>query len=164
MKALYSKDPRPVLLVDDFVGSGQQTTICWHRQYSTGPVSGGSFSTAPAHREGVYYIPPITTHDGLVKITADCPGLTMLPAHVLGEDYSLTSPKCRLWPDGLKADASRFLKDVSQRAGIVDELGPNWDGFGNLALPLAFYHCVPDATLPLYYWDRNGWTPLVRMR
>ena len=63
-----------------------------------------------------------------------------------------------------KPGAHEFLFEASRRAGIVDELGSNWAGFENLALPLAFFHCVPDATLPLYFWERNGWSPLIRRR
>ena len=88
----------------------------------------------------------------------------MWPAHVLDDEYSLISERSRLWPATLEAGAHEFLFEASRRAGIVDELGSNWAGFENLALPLAFFHCVPDATLPLYFWERNGWSPLIRRR
>lgn len=164
VNALFSKPAPPILLVDDFVGSGQQTAVAWHRQYPVAAGHRASFLTAPTHRGSIYYTPLITTQSGLARITADCPGLEMLPSHVIGEAYSLTSPQSTLWPATLKPDAARVLEGASRRAGIVDALGSQWNGLDNLALPLAFCHGVPDATLPLYYWEENGWTPLVRRR
>jgi hypothetical protein len=38
----------------------------------------------------------------------------------------------------------------------------DWQGFHKLGLALAFQHCVPDATLPLFYWEHNEWHPLIR--
>ena len=112
----------------------------------------------------MYYTPLIATQFGLDEVAAYCSDLNVCPAHVLNEEYSLISKRSTLWPSTLMARAPEFLFEASRRAGIVRQLGPDWSGLRNLALPLAFFHCVPDATLPLYYWDDNGWTPLIRRR
>lgn len=164
VKALCSGATRHVLLVDDFIGSGQQVAVAWHRRYSVGICQRKSFNAAQSAGANIYYAPLIATRTGLDKIGTDCPGLRVLPGHVLTDEYCLTAAGSALWPSNLKAQAWRFLRDASARAGIVDALGSEWDGFGNLALPLAFHHGVPDATLPLYYWEQRGWTPLVRRR
>ena len=164
VNALFSGTTAHVLLVDDFVGSGQQVSVAWHRRYSVGAFQSQSLDGARNQGANIYYTPLIATQTGLERIETDCPGLTVLPAHVLTEEYCLTSMTSTLWPSNLKRDARRFLRATSDRAGIVEALGSEWNGFGNLALPLAFHHGVPDATLPLYYWEQQGWTPLVRRR
>ena len=157
-----------MLLVDDFVGSGNQMITTWQRPYSDRRARRGeahksrTFATMIQEGCDIVYVPIIATADGVQAIGEACPGLLVRPAHVVDEKYSLTHPESNLWPDDLKPDAASFLLRVSQRAGIVDALQDEWMGFEQLALALAFYHSVPDATLPLYYWESGGWAPLVR--
>ena len=150
-----------VVFVDDFVGSGDQMIESWHRSYCVG--SGiESFAVASKHGAKIFYTPIVATKYGLKRIREECTGLDVRPAHVVDEMYSLTSSESILWPTALKPHAVDFLCNASQRAGIVDEFGdPGWKGFHGLALPLAFSHSVPDATLPLYFWNSNDWTPLI---
>jgi hypothetical protein len=57
------------------------------------------------------------------------------------------------------------VKAVSARIGIPDSGGAvvnDWQGFHCLGLSLAFYDSVPDATLPIFYWEENGWNPLIK--
>jgi len=57
----------------------------------------------------------------------------------------------------------RFWRVPATRAGIPDTGGVNdWRGFHRLGLCLALHHKTPDATIPLLYWNQNGWQPLVR--
>ena len=82
--------------------------------------------------------------------------------HEIDERYSLVSPDSILWPDSLKADAMEFMRKASERAAIIPDCKFGWKGFHDLALAIAFGHGVPDATLPLFYWDRPDWHPLIR--
>ena len=155
---------RRILVVDDFVGSGNQMKETWHRVYADGSEDACTFASAAGRGAKVVYVPLVSTSYGLDNLTVCCPGLDVRPVHVLDNSYSLIHPKSVLWPDGLRADAQDFLLTASRRAGVVDELGDMWKGYCGLALPIAFSHCVPDATLPLYYWEENGWAPLIRQR
>ena len=152
-----------IMLVDDFVGSGNQMIETWHRSYHSAVDGPHSFAAAAAQRRTeILYVPIVATRSGLTAIENECIGLKVRPAHVLDERYSLTSPNSVLWPDALKSDAASFLFDASCRAGIVDECEHGWKGFHDLALALAFHHSVPDATLPLFFWKKkNQWVPLI---
>ena len=48
VRLLSANPERPVLLVDDFVGSGNQTLAAWHRPHATGPGNSTSLSEASA--------------------------------------------------------------------------------------------------------------------
>ena len=158
----WSEHPdSPILLVDDFVGSGNQTIVTWRRHYSSASTAPDSFAVAAERGANIFYLPLIATTRGLEEIKRKCTGLKVYPAHVLDERYSLTAPNSILWPDPLKPDAVTFLFEASRRAGIIGNCEYGWQGFHNFALPLAFSHSVPDATLPLFFWDQNGWTPLI---
>ena len=156
-------DPsRIVVLVDDFVGSGGQVTETWFRDYKSPTGTTHSFSKTASMGSTIVYLPLVATKHGMDSIAASCPDLTVHPVHTMDSQYSLLADESILWPDDLKANATEFLLEASRRAGIVDHYAENWQGFHGLALALAFSHGVPDATLPLFYWQRPGWTPLIR--
>lgn len=79
------------------------------------------------------------------------------PAHFLSDRYSALSDESIVWPDHLRPTAYDFLQNASNRAGII-----SWAGYQDQALTLAFEHGIPDATLPIYYHEENGWTPLIK--
>lgn len=161
LSALLQKPDSPVMIVDDFVGSGNQMIETWHRSYISTAGQPDTFAGAVQNGASVYFVPIVATQYGLEEVKSKCSGLTISPAHVLDDRYSLTAPDSVLWPDDLKSDALSFLYNASRRAGIVDECEFGWRGFHDLALALAFHHSVPDSTLPLFFWNRNGWKPLI---
>jgi len=158
-----SQPDQPVLFVDDFVGSGNQMIGTWQREYSSSVRSARSFDDRAKSAPGrFYYCPLVCTEYGHQRLVCNCQELTVLPVHELGPSDSLVGSESSLWPESLKEGAEAFLLDSSRRAGIVGGSPLGWKGFHDLALGVAFEHCVPDATMPLFYWDRNGWFPLVR--
>ena len=166
---LVDSPARPLLLVDDFVGSGDQTIATWRREHYAASTNGASdtnhafsFEAASAFGASITYVPMVATATGLDAVRAACPNLRVRPVHILDDQYSLTNPDSVLWPEPLRAGAQEFLYSASKRAGIIGCYEYGWKRFGDLALPLAFSHTVPDATLPLYFWERPGWAPLLR--
>src|SRR5579863_1522053 len=155
----------PVIFVDDFVGSGNQFRDTWHR---VTPIAGSLTTTfaklASVGRSSFYYIPLIATHQGVQNINAMCSDANIRPAHLLPPEYSALSSDSVIWPTTLLPNAEKFVFDASVRAGIPDTGGnvDDWRGFHKLGLTVAFSHGIPDATLPLFYWEENGWKPLVR--
>ena len=126
---VLSEDPtRPVLLLDDFVGSGMQAVKTWQRLYEVNSGSTDSFASAAGRGATVSYTPIVATEYGMRAIHRHCAGLTVRPGHVLNEEYSLVSNASVLWPPALRGDAPSFLFEASQRAGIVEELGSGVDG------------------------------------
>jgi hypothetical protein len=162
--AAAQADPTlPVLFVDDFVGSGNQFVETWQRQYGT--ASFASLLQAHGSRR-FFYCPAICTEYGAENIRAECPYVTLSPGHVIPREYSALHPRSVIWPEHLRESGPEFVKRVSLAAGIPD-LGGNvgdYRGFHCLGLTIAFSHSPPDATLPLFYWEHNGWHPLVRRR
>lgn len=151
-----------LLLVDDFVGSGRQAEATWNRHYRAD--GGRKLSIKDLHANGVrvIYVPLVATQYGLDALKASCPGLEVRPVHVFDSRYSLTHVDSILWPPHLKERARDVLFLASDRAGIVEHCKHGWEGFHELGLALAFSHGVPDATLPLFYWETEHWRPLVR--
>jgi hypothetical protein len=159
---LISSPGSPVVFVDDFVGSGDQFCKTWHRMYD---VSSGSVSFATIASSGrtgpFYYCPLVSTQRGLSVVDANCPSLRIRPTHLLPNEYSANHAASLIWPDALRGHSGHFVEQSSARAGIPP--AKRW-GYANLALALAFQHGVPDATLPIVWWEDNGWIPLVPRR
>lgn len=150
-----------LLLLDDFVGSGSQITASWYRLSELSDGRSVSYQQLIAQGIRIVYLPLVSTRYGADIATSSCPGLELRPVHLLDEEYSLVHQNSVLWPDSLRPGCLQFIETASTRAGIVGA-GRNWRGFDDLGLGLAFWHGVPDATLPLFYWNSNGWSPLIR--
>lgn len=164
---MYRHDGMKVILVDDFVGTGFQCRNAWTKPASKKPGSYAFGDIARAGNHDVYYAPLIINHMGYKEITDKCNGLQLVTMHILGEEYSLGSPKCFCW----KGDKDAFLKGIemierkSKELGIPtkDDCDPrNWMGLRNLGLALAFEHGMPDACPSFFYWHEQGkWNPLI---
>jgi hypothetical protein len=161
ISVLLSRRNGVLLLVDDFVGSGRQMLSTWNRSYASRDGKKGNLRTLAERGTRIVYVPLIATSYGLSELRATCLGLEVRAAHELDPRYSLTHPTSILWPDSLRSRGINFILTASTRAGILD-VGAHWQGFHDLALGVGFWHGVPDATLPLFLWDRNDWKPLLR--
>ncbi len=163
LQELVQSGPRPVVFVDDFVGSGSQFVTTWHRQYTVlGSVKISFAKLAALMRNSqFFYCPVLCTERGQSVIAASCPSVIVNAAHMLPRRYSVMATDSVIWPDRLLPSARAFVTKASRRAGIPDE---EMQGFDRLALALAFEHSVPDATLPLFHWNDNGWKPLVHRK
>lgn len=157
--------PTAVLFVDDLAGSGNQFRDTWLRSY---PVSGGNLTFRDFHQSEpvqTFYSPIFATTVAEERLAQSCPDVRLRPVHLLGPRYSALEPTGVVWPDALAATGEAFIQTASARVGIPDTGGntPNdWRGFGKLGLTLAFGRFVPDATLPMFYWEEGGWHPLIR--
>jgi hypothetical protein len=155
--AMRSGSRPPIIFVDDFVGSGDQFVKCWHRRRKLDRSVSTSFAEVAAATGGDYfYCPLVVTATGAERIRRECREVQLQPVHVLSTRDSALAPDSYVWPTHLQPTASEFLERASKRAGIFD-----WKGYADLGLTIGFAHCVPDATLPLFVWKENGWTPLV---
>jgi hypothetical protein len=151
-----------VLFVDDFVGTGNQFVETFRRAADVDGVA-ISFADLAARDVGRYfYAPIVATQVGVTRIAQTFPRVHVVPGHLLPARYSALHPESLIWPDDLRATAGEFVRSASDRAGIPHAPGTDehWEGFGRLGLVLAFDHGAPDATLPLIWWAKDGWTPL----
>jgi len=162
LNRLYSDGPRPVVFVDDFLGSARQFLATWERQVSVGHGEETSFKEQAAEKQAgtFYYCPLMCTESGYVNgIAPACPQVIVSPAHFISSRYNALAPDSVLWPRGMRSSGPEFIRRASERAGIAES---EWRGFNDLGLAIAFEHQVPDATLPLFWFDKNNWKPLVR--
>lgn len=158
------KSPRPVVFVDDFVGSGNQFIETWTRLVELPNSISTSFEQiANLNTNSFFYTPLICTEYGLNNIKAENIDAFVLPAHIISNRYNVFAPDSLIWTPALQPTASEFIKNASSRAGINVNDDPNdWMGFHQLGLTIAFADSAPDATLPLFTWDKNGWHPLIK--
>ena len=152
-----------MIFVDDLVGSGNQFIVTWYREYRTRYESFAAL--APVSSAKFYYCPAFCTQLGLKRINDACPKVNVSPGVFIPDNYGALAPNSVVWPSRLRSTAEEFLRSASSRAGIPDTGGTkpdDWRGFASLGLTIAFENSVPDATLPIIYWQRNGWRPLIR--
>ncbi len=152
----------PVVFVDDLVGTGSQFIETWNRTYGPSCMSFAALAgVVPAK---FYYCPAFCTQFGLREINLSCPEVTVSPGILIPDSYGTLASNSVVWPSRLKDTAEAFLLSASARAQIPDTGGAtpdDWRGFASLGLAIAFEDSVPDATLPIIYWNRNGWRPLI---
>ncbi|HXT02255.1 MAG TPA: hypothetical protein VN915_16395 [Elusimicrobiota bacterium] len=164
LEQLVSKGPMPAIFVDDFVGSGEQFTSMWKKiRVTSAWETYESFSNKNLDWTP-FYCPAIATEFGASIIASDCPRVKLRAGNTLSAQYNALDPDSILWPDELRPKAIDFIKSVSTRAGIPDSPGDvdDWRGFSNLGLAIAFAHGIPDGTLPIFRWNKNGWRPLIK--
>ena len=158
LKAVVSDATRPIIFVDDFVGSGQQILSHWKRQVT---VNGTGLSFANAAKGGMgptYYCCALATDYGVGRIaTAGLP-LTVRAGNTLPVNASAFASDSLVWPKSECANGVAFLHAANARAGITS----NAKGFHGLGLTVGIEGRVPDATLPIFLWDQNDWLPLFR--
>ncbi len=169
LKLLVNGANRPVVFVDDFVGSGQQFISTWKRPYDIGLPSGGQYTFemyAKSRGGQFFYTPVLSSALGIREILLHCPDVQLSPANVLGTRYNACDPESIVWPPKLLPSGRSFIELASKRAGIPDTGGGknDWRGFNFQGLCVGFEHSVPDATIPIFYWEQNGWKPLLRRR
>jgi hypothetical protein len=160
VERLYHGERRPVVMVDDFAGSGQQFLTTWSRPYEMPDGQPCSFELiAQSSPLNVFYIPTVSTAYAADRIEAGAPSVTLRSAHILSDVYSAVHAESVVFPDHLRSEAREFVARTSSQAGISPE---NELGFHDLALAIAFEHSVPDATLPILWADTPSWNSLLR--
>jgi len=161
LQYLLSRGASPVVFVDDFVGSGDQFVKTWRRPESVPGHGEKSFEQVATEipQCKFFYCPLVCTEKGRLRIATACPQVVVCPAHFLPSKYSALAEDSVIWPTPLRDSGPEFVRNASLRAGIKES---HIGGFDDLGLALAFEHSVPDATLPLFYADKNNWHPLVR--
>ena len=158
-KKILSQRSGRIVFLDDFIGSGRQLIATWNRPMS---IHGTAISFKDLARTlsnvEFYYCPLICTERGLKNVNRKCPEIRVRPGHLLPDTYSALHPNSVVWPPQLLREGTTFIERASKRAGIPEN---QWRGFNGLGLAVAFYHCIPDATLPIFYWNQNNWCPLM---
>jgi hypothetical protein len=165
IKYLMDRGSRPVLFLDDFLGTGRQFNATWLREVEVGGITTSFRAFRQQMTFDSYYLPLVATTKGVEEVAKKCAGVFLSPTHTIPPQYSALVTDSLLWPPDHQQNGHEVIEVASKRAGIPDTGGssPNdWTGYRQLGLCLGFEHGVPDATLPLFYWTKNTWQPLLR--
>jgi hypothetical protein len=157
---------RNIVFVDDFIGSGQQMLHTWQRKHQLDSTIRMSFAELAAKgNHSFFYCATVCSFIGHFNLSQDIPELQILAAHQLRKEDSLTYDNHPIWR-GKHAENMSLLQQYSKEAGYGAEDGgeDDWRGFHMQALGIAYWHSVPDATLPLFRSTRAAWKPLVRIK
>lgn len=160
VETLYRGEHTPIVMVDDFAGSGDQFLKTWSREYLMPDGTKASFeSVAKSSTIDVHYIPAVATEYAVRRIEGGAPDVNLRTAHMLTAHYSAVDPDSAVFPDALRLGARAFVARASAQAGIPPGRELGWH---DLALAIAFEHSVPDATLPILWADTPTWNSLLR--
>lgn len=165
LKAVLAGFSGPIVFVDDFVGSGNQFLATWSRMHNIAGHGRTSFAQATSGRsQPICYCTAMLTELGRKNILSKVPSLHLTTGNLLTASQSWVDEATLLWPETRVADGIKFIRRLSASLGYGDDGGSeqDWRGFHCLGLGLAFEHTTPDATLPLFYHNRDKWRPLVR--
>jgi hypothetical protein len=154
-----SSTPHHIVFVDDIIGSGFQCSKAMEILKKANCLK--------KDIDLITYAPLIANKSGINKIQKETPELFLSPAHILNDEYNLLKPSCMCWQGSKELyDAGKeMIFRTSEKVGI-----PNSDpageldikGFKSQGLALAFEHGAPDAILGFFYFDENGWKPLIK--
>lgn len=169
-KVSLASEPMVIIMVDDFVGSGEQCIDLWnrHREGPAGTYPPTFGEICKEKRHTVVYAPLVANKEGFNRIIQQCDCLSVTPVHLLGEEYNLFNSNCPCW----HGDYDLFFQGIGLLNRKSEELGISMDfcdevsvrGYRAQGLALAFYDSVPDAIPAIFYWDKNNWKPLVHRK
>lgn len=159
--AMIANPNRPVVFVDDFVGSGAQFLRTWRRMHASplGPQSIGSLS----HPGPIHYCTVMMTEYGQDRLRREAPGVRLVTGNLIPRNHNFACFGSAMWPKTLNIRGAALARRIGAQLGFTECDGSlrDWRGFHRLGLGIAFEDSVPDANLPLFFSDANGWRPLV---
>ena len=147
---------RRVIVVDDFIGSGQQIIDFW-----TLPKIGGKSLAriAATNNLEITYLSLVATRYGLDRVSRFTSGLNVITCEILEDSYRIFAvPSLYFGRGDQVAAAKQYLSKLCKTRNI------QLLGFHKLDFAIAFHHSIPDATLPLFYKNTNQWKPLIKRR
>lgn len=159
-----------LVLIDDFLGSGEQFIHTWERKYSD--TSPKSFKEAYARQSfPVFLLALVATSYAIKRVRGAVPNVLVSLSHELDDAYSVRSLRSPPLHPPIDDFSTRMSDFLARHAGALTlpSFIKNCDwpsfGFGGFGLLFAFEHSIPDSSLPIF-WAPDGpnWVPLVRPR
>lgn len=148
-----------VVFFDDFIGSGNQFINMWTNDFEKdGKIYPSTKDQCATMNLSAHYCCMIATEYGVERVKQKAPNVELYYSHILQQNTSPIHENSVIWPHHLRATGPAFIFDVSKRAGIPES---QYKGYHGLGLALAFSFTIPDASLPIFYWNNEGWSPLM---
>jgi len=153
---LASKHDTKIVILDDFIGSGQQVIDFWNEP----KINQSRLSElAVTNNLEVACLCLVGTRYGLQRVAAQAKGLRVLTCEVLEEHHRVFHKPSLFFGQASEVQAAkRYLERLCASRQL------KLTGFHNLDYALAFHHAIPDASLPLFYESTDNWWPLVKRR
>lgn len=157
--ALLSEPHRPLVIIDDFAGSGDQFIATWTREIELGGVSLSLASVCRDLKTPVFYVAAIVTWKAKDRIRAEAPQVTLCAGHLLSARYSVFHPQTVVVAPSIQPQVRNTIAAASRRGGIPPAVRYGYRGLG---LALAFSHTQTDAALGVFWYDSPTWKALTR--
>lgn len=159
--AMIEEPDRPIVFVDDFVGSGAQFLRTWRRVHPTA-LGPRSIASLP-HRGSIHYCNVMMTEYGRDRLVAGAAGVSLVTGNLIPRSHNYACLGSAMWPRGLAIRGAALARRIGNQLGFTESDGSlrDWRGFHRLGLGIALEDSVPDANLPLFFSNANGWRPLV---
>lgn len=156
---------KPVVFLDDFIGSGDQFRYTWTRHLHSGTTFE---SIQDENGFTAIYIALVATDFGVKAINSICPNVSLCATHILTSSSTI---------DGVFKDepevaerVDKFLRKYCH--GLTpkeDYIANNSEylayGYKKRGLLFGFEHSIPDATLPIFWAPGpNDWEPLIERK
>jgi hypothetical protein len=151
---------RPVVFVDDFIGSGDQFLTTWQDRGSGTSFEEIQNSVAfPA-----IYVSLVGTEFGITNIGAHAPTVAVCVTHKIdnrGTIWGIQSLNPVLY-NQIDSLLNKYVPRLTPHDIYMHRENYLKYGYKHRGLFFAFEHSVPDATLPIF-WCRgtNNWEPLI---
>ena len=151
---------RPIVFVDDFIGSGDQFLTTWRDI-----KSGASFEQIHQKvRFPAIYISLVGTESGISHIGEHAPAVAICVTHKIdnrGTLWGLQSTNVSLYHQ-IDSLLTKYAPRLTPNDQYMHQAQFMKYGYKHRGLFFAFEHSVPDATLPIF-WCRgvNNWEPLI---
>lgn len=141
-----------IIFIDDFLGTGKQFSdfACNHnleRFFSTGSC--------------IYA--PIAAHTrGIQELKRRWPSLHVITCDILDNGHGIFNKESwRVDQHGNTAEeAANYYQGVIKERSLKISPALRF-GYGKLGLAYAFSHSTPNNSIPLLWWEHQGWSPLV---
>ncbi len=144
---------RTIIFVDDFLGTGKQFKKFFNdwdfHQHS--------------EKVNYFYAPVVAHEEGINYLTAKLPTIHIVSAETLTKDHAFFSNSTwnRLGQNCISAEDAKtwYLDFVTKKKINPENVGCL--GYGDLALVFGFSHASPNNSLPILWYETDGWQPLL---
>ena len=164
---IYKQVHRPIIFVDDFIGSGSQFYSMWTKVHDMFNIEEHSFLTLTEklNNINIFYCCVIGTTNGINKLKKYCPKVNFCVSQEIGRKDSIFENDSEIWKGKEKNEGIKMLKNKCNLHSMPDTGGVDeydWKGFDEQGLLLGIREKAPDATIAAIRWDKFNWKPLIK--
>ena len=146
--AIKQKEVESLIVIDDFLGSGDTAVRFWDDDPSIQKLRGSDPTI------DFYYLVLLAMEQGIRNVE-DNTDFCVIPAQIFSGRYRVFSDKSIILPEDIRSVA----KDICKGYGEILEDEIHALGYKNSQALIGMHHNIPNNTLPII-WSKNGWHPI----